>query len=102
MAVAKSERLVGPVIRGVNQDIAEAVIEAVEKDNPGSEVVVDDRGGYIRIGCHNRCRLTRASLEEAMGETFRLSDLEPALSAFAGRMRYEGDDEVVWYLEREV
>ena len=95
------DKLVGPVIRGVDRDLAEAVIEAIGRDNAGAEVVVEDRGGYIRIGVPRRCRLSRKSLEEALGESFPLPTLEPALSAFAGRMQYVGDQEIVWYLERE-
>jgi toluene monooxygenase system protein D len=94
-------RLVGPVIRGVDRRIADAVVDAVIADNPEAEVSVEDHGGYVRISCPSRCRLTRASLEEALDEPFPLPQLEPALSAFAGRMRYIGDDEVEWYLERE-
>jgi toluene monooxygenase system protein D len=81
--------------------MAEALIEAIERDNPGAGVRVEDRGGYVRIGCRRRCVVTRRSLEDALGETVRLSELEPALAGFAGRMRFDGDDAIVWYLERE-
>jgi toluene monooxygenase system protein D len=40
-------------------------------------------------------------MEAALGRSFRLSELEPSLSAFAGRMRSVGDEELEWYLERE-
>ncbi len=93
-------KMVGPVVRGVNADLADALITAIENDNPGAEVVVEDRGGYIRISVPQRCRVTRASLEEALGRSFRLSELEPALSGFSGRLNFT-DDEVVWYLERQ-
>lgn len=93
------QKMVGPVIRGADAELADAVIEAIEADNPGAEVRVEDAGGYIRVGVPQRCLLTRASLEEALGHSFELSRLEPALSAFAGRMKAT-DDEVLWYLER--
>ncbi len=93
-------KMVGPVIRGLDANLADAVITAIETDNPGEDIVVDDQGGYIRIGVPQRCRVTRASLEDALGRTFRLSELEPTLAGFAGRMKLT-DDEVVWYLERE-
>lgn len=93
-------KMVGPVIRGVDTELADAVIEAIEADNPGAEVAVEDAGGYIRIGVPQRCRLSRASLEDALGHSFELSRLEPSLSAFAGRMQVT-DDEVLWYLERQ-
>jgi toluene monooxygenase system protein D len=98
---SESERLVGPVIRGIDRDIAEALIDAIERDNPGADLRVEDRGGYVRIGCPERCVVTRRSLEDALGETVRLAELEPALAGFAGRMRFDGDDAIVWYLERE-
>lgn len=92
-------KLVGPVIRGMDAQLADAVIAAMEVDNPNSEIMVDDQGGYIRISVEREARLTRKSMEEELGHAFRLSELEPALSGFAGRMKV-GDDEVVWYLER--
>jgi toluene monooxygenase system protein D len=93
-------KMVGPVIRGMDANLADAVIDAIEVDNPDAEVLVDDQGGYIRIGTPNVCRLTRASLEEALGRTFQLHQLEPQLAGFAGRMKLT-DDEVVWFLERQ-
>ncbi|WP_328498239.1 MmoB/DmpM family protein [Streptomyces sp. NBC_00414] len=97
---AEAEKLVGPVIRGIDGDLAEAVAAAIERDNPGSEVVVDDQAGYVRISVPRRCVLTRDSLEEELGRAFPLSGLEPALAAFAGRLK-QTDDQLVWYLERQ-
>lgn len=94
------KKMVGPVIRGADADLADAVIEAIEADNPGEEVLVEDAGGYIRISVPQRCRLSRASLETALGYSFELSKLELSLSAFAGRMKAT-DDDVLWYLERQ-
>jgi toluene monooxygenase system protein D len=93
-------KMVGPVVRGLDANLAEAVISAIEVDNPDVDVDVDDQGGYIRIGTPNICRMTRASLEDALGRSFGLHQLEPSLAGFAGRMRLT-DDEVVWYLERQ-
>ena len=93
-------KMVGPVVRGLDTNLADAVIDAIEADNPDADVVVDDEGGYIRISTPNLCRLTRASLEDALGRTFKLHQLEPQLAGFAGRMKLT-DDEVVWYLERQ-
>ena len=93
-------KMVGPVVRGLDANLAEAVITAIEVDNPDADVQVDDQIGYIRIATPNVCRMTRASLEEALGRSFRLHELEPQLAGFAGRMKLT-DDEVVWYLERQ-
>jgi toluene monooxygenase system protein D len=93
-------KMVGPVVRGMDANLADAVIAAIEADNPDAEVEVDDQGGYIRISTAGHCRMTRTSLEEALGRTFHLHQLEPSLAGFAGRMQLT-DDEVVWYLERQ-
>ncbi|HEX2911067.1 MAG TPA: MmoB/DmpM family protein [Chloroflexia bacterium] len=93
-----SEKLVGPVVRDV--EIADALVEAIERDNPGQEIIVKDEGGYTRIHTRLICRVTRQSLEEALGRPFKLSQLEPSLAAFAGRISVR-DEEVIWYLERE-
>lgn len=91
--------LVGPVIRGFDPDLAEAVLAAVERDNPDSEVMVDDQGGYVRIHTAGRCLLTRATLEDELGYTYPITRLEQALASFAGRVR-TSDDSIEWYLER--
>jgi toluene monooxygenase system protein D len=96
----RAVKMVGPVIRGVDGELADAVAAAVERDNPGSAVLIDDQGGYVRINVERRCVLTRATLEEELGRPFPLSHLEPALASFAGRVS-TSDDQVVWYLERE-
>ena len=101
MTQTEPSKLVGPVVRGVDQEIAEALLEAIEKDNPDAEVFYEDHGAYVRIHTHKRCRVTRTSLQEALQRPFKLANLEPALSAFAGRMKYISDEELVWYLERE-
>jgi toluene monooxygenase system protein D len=94
-------QLVGPVIRGFDPDIVEAVQAALEKDNPGVVLFVDDHAGYVRIHAPRFLRLTRASLAEALGRPIDLPSLEPALAGFAGRIKYQGDEELNFYLTRE-
>jgi toluene monooxygenase system protein D len=97
----RRQKFVGPVLRGMDEEIIEALLVAIGRDNPDDELLYEDHGGYVRIHTPRRCRVTRKSLEAALGRPFRLSELEPSLSAFAGRMRFEGDDALEWYLERE-
>jgi len=101
MEEAPRQKFVGPVVRGMDGEIVEALLVAIAEDNPGDELLYEDRGGYVRIHTPRRCRVTRKSLEAALGRPFRLAELEPSLSAFAGRMRYEADEALEWYLERE-
>jgi toluene monooxygenase system protein D len=98
---AQLPKFVGPVLRPMDQEMIEALLTAIEADNPGAEVLYEDYGGYVRIHAPGRCRVTRRSLEAALGRPFRLSELEPSLSSFAGRMRFQGDEALEWYLERE-
>ena len=97
----ESERLVGPVIRGFDGEMIEAVIGAAEIDNPGQAISVEDRGGYVRVHAPDRLRLTRATMEQLLGRPFPLSELEPSLAAFAGHIQ-QGDDELTWSLKTEV
>ncbi len=101
MEERQSQKLVGPVLRGMNEDIVDALLTAIEADNPEAELLYEDHGGYVRIHTLWHCRVTRKSLEAALGRSFRLAELEPSLSAFAGRMRFVGDEALEWYLERE-
>ena len=86
--------LVGPVIRAGN--LAEAVIEAVDADNPGSDVLVLDRDDYVRIHTLGTCRLTRASLERSLGQPYNLAALEIDMPSFRGRLSTR-TDEYIWH-----
>jgi len=95
MSTAAMAKLVGPVIRGVDDDIIDAVISAGENDNPDAKIVVEDRGGYVRIQADNNFRLTQKSMQAALGRPFRLAEIEPSLVSFAGRLE-SMDEEWVW------
>ncbi|MBD2309904.1 MmoB/DmpM family protein [Chroococcidiopsis sp. FACHB-1243] len=59
---------------------------------------VGGHGGYICIHTEQYCRVTRESLEAFLGHSFELSQMELAIVAFAGKIRF-GDKEIVWYSE---
>jgi toluene monooxygenase system protein D len=74
---------VGPVLAAGRT--AEAVIAAISAENGGVSVV--SRGAYVRVRVPRRCVLTRARVEEELGETFELpGDLEAIMPAFVGRI----------------
>lgn len=98
--IAPVAKRVGPIVRGVDGEFCDAIINAILTDNPDADVDVDDQGGYVRITTEWHCRLTRASLEEELGRTYRLSDIEPNLASFAGRI-IVSDDEIIWHLDRK-
>jgi toluene monooxygenase system protein D len=90
---------VGPVLR-MSDDI-EAIIAAIEDDNPGTEIEVIDRGAYVRIQAEQRMKVTRASIERHIGRTFEMRQLEPMMSAFAGRIETTSEA-IVWsYRQQE-
>jgi toluene monooxygenase system protein D len=89
--------LVGPVVRtGL---LAEAIIDAVADDNPDRDVLVVDRGDYVRIHTARTCRLTRASLQHHLGTPFELAALEIEMPSFKGRLRTRVD-EYVWSYDK--
>lgn len=83
---------VGPVLTpGVTAD---AIVAAVEDAHP--EVVVDDRGAYIRIRVPGRCTVDRADIESRLRRRFELpADLEAVMPAFRGRISIS-DDRAEW------
>jgi toluene monooxygenase system protein D len=67
---------VGPVLR-MSEDI-EAILAAIEDDNPGTPIEV--------IQAEQHMKVTRASIERHIGRAFEMRQLEPMMSAFAGRI----------------
>lgn len=88
---------VGPIVR--SGPLAEAVIDAIADDNPGSDVLVVDRGDYVRIHTAGTCRLTRESLRRHLGRPFELAALEIEMPSFKGRLRTRVD-EYVWSYDK--
>src|SRR5689334_19144120 len=85
---------VGPVLQ--KGGAADAVVAAIRELNPGARVL--DRGAYLRVLAHRRCRVTRDAIERRTGEPFRLpSDLELVMSSFKGQFTVS-EDEAVWEL----
>jgi toluene monooxygenase system protein D len=90
-----SQRLVGPVVR--SGEVARAVIDAVQIDNPDKEVVVKDHRAYVRVHTIDECIITAATMAEALGRPFEMRQLEVNLASFAGQIEY-GTDHVRFYL----
>lgn len=83
---------VGPVLEA--GETARAVVAAVRQLN--GDVVVLDRGSYLRVLVPGRCVVTREAIEQALGRPFRLpGDLEMVMPSFKGLLRM-GNEEAVW------
>ena len=98
-AQAYHNNLVGPVMRA--GDLAMAIIEAAKVDNPGKEVFVDDKRGYIRIHTEQEMILRQETIEEELGRPFKMNDLEVDLSSFAGQIE-SGDNAVRFYFVKKM
>lgn len=85
---------VGPVLEA--GEIAEAVIAAIRSLN--SDVLVEDRGSYLRVLGPSPCMVTRAAIEQALGRPFLLpSDLERIMLSFKGTFNMTAERaEWVW------
>ncbi len=94
-----NNNMVGPVIRA--GDVARAVAEAAEIDNPDKEIIVTDRLAYLRIQTEEEMVLKQDTIEEMLGRPFKMMDLEINLSSFAGQIRMS-DDHVRFYLNKTV
>ena len=75
---------VGPVFRP--GELADAAIEALRADNPDKEVVVDDRGAYIRVSVDGECILRRETVVHFLGREARMQEVETVLGSFAGQI----------------
>src|ERR1700754_3952888 len=89
---------VGPVL-GMSDDV-DAIVAAIEDDNPDQEVTVVDQGAYTRVSGDGELRVTRESIERHLGRNFEMRQLEGLMSAFAGRIDMTSE-EVRWRLKSE-
>lgn len=101
MSGSESERRnsVGPVLRA--GEVADAVVQAIQEDNPDKEFVIEDRIAYVRIETEDECVIRQDTLSRALGRPIQMSELEVNLTSFAGRIE-TSDDQVRFYLERKL
>lgn len=84
ISLAHLNNKVGPIMR--QGELAKAVAEAAEIDNPGKEIVVEDKTAYLRIQADGEMIIRRQTVEEMLGRSFSMNELEVELSSFAGRI----------------
>lgn len=87
---------VGPVLQ--SGPVANAIIAAIRDLN--QDVIVVDRGAYVRVMVPRYCVVTRSAIEEHLGRSFRFpGELETVMSAFKGSLQLNQDD-AAWRFER--
>ncbi len=90
---------VGPVLRA--GEMADAVVEAIQEDNPDKVFVIEDRVAYIRIETEGECVIRQETLSNALGHPITMPEVEVNLTSFAGRIETT-DTEMRFYLKREL
>ena len=94
----RRQNSVGPVLRA--GEVADAVVEAIQEDNPDKEFVIEDRVAYIRIETEGECVIRQETLSNALGRPITMPEVEVNLTSFAGRIETT-DTEMRFYLKRE-
>jgi hypothetical protein len=80
---------VGPVLQ--SGAIATAIIAAIKDLN--QDVIVLDRGAYVRVLVPRCCVVTRSAIEKHLGRSFRFpGELETVMSAFKGSLELNQND----------
>ena len=80
---------VGPVLQAGS--VANAIIAAIKDLN--QDVLVLDRGAYVRVLVPQSCTVTRSAIEKHLGRPFRFpGELETVMSAFKGSLQLNQDD----------
>jgi toluene monooxygenase system protein D len=86
---------VGPVLQA--GALTNAIVAAIRDLN--TEVIVVDRGAYLRILAPRICMVTRVSIEKHLGRPVRFpGELETVMSAFKGAIQLT-QDEAVWQVK---
>jgi toluene monooxygenase system protein D len=83
---------VGPVLQ--SGPVAYAIVAAIKDLN--QDVMVVDRGAYIRVLVPRCCVVTRSAIEAHLGRSFRFpGELEIVMSGFKGSLQLN-QDEAAW------
>ncbi len=80
---------VGPVLQ--SGPVANAIITAIRDLN--QDVIVVDRGAYVRVLVPQCCVVTRMAIEKHLGRPFRFpGELEGVMSSFKGSLQLNQND----------
>jgi toluene monooxygenase system protein D len=94
--LVQSHNRVGPVLQAGT--MANAIIAAIRDLN--QDVLVVDRGAYVRVLVPQQCLVTRSAIEKHLGRSVRFpGELETVMSAFKGSLQLNQDD-AAWRLQR--
>ena len=82
-------RFVGPVMRC--GDMADAVVEAIQADNAGRKIIVEEHASYLRIKVEGECTVRFETVGDMLGRDVDQGDIEANMPSFEGFIRVEDD-----------
>jgi toluene monooxygenase system protein D len=86
--------MAGPLFRA--GEVTDALIEALQEDNPGKELKVRDASGYIRVEGAGGLTLHRRTVEEVLGRSFSMQEIEIHMTGFSGKIEMTADT-IRWF-----
>ena len=78
-------------------DTARYIVEAVEQDNP--DVTVIYQPAMIRMECEDRLVVNRETVEEKLGQSWDIQELQLSLVTLGGNVEEE-DDSLILHWNR--
>ena len=92
-----SRERVGPVLQA--GAVTDAIVAAIKDLN--QDVLVVDRGAYLRILVPHKCVITKSGIEKHLGRSFRFpGELEMVMSAFKGAIQLT-DSDATWQFKEQ-
>lgn len=86
--------MAGPLLRA--GEVTDALIEALQEDNPGKELMVRDASGYVRVEGPGGLTLHRKTIEDVLGRPFTMQEIEIHMTGFSGKIEMTADT-IRWF-----
>jgi toluene monooxygenase system protein D len=95
--VAPAQALAGPLLRGGDMQVV--ALEAIEIDNPGVNLRVEDHRTYVRVEAPGGLVIRRSTMAEILGRPFSMQELEVNLTGYSGQIETH-EEYMRWYFFR--
>lgn len=71
-------------------------VDAIEEDNPGKKIYVEDHRTYVRVEAEGGLIIRRSTMERLLGRPFLMQELEVNLTGYSGQIDTH-DEYMRWY-----
>jgi toluene monooxygenase system protein D len=89
MTNPQANRFVGPIIK--NSEIGDAVLEAIQEDNEGRKIEVEEHESYVRIKVEKECVIRFDTVSRMLGRDVTRSDIESNMPSLEGFIRVDSE-----------